>query len=217
MLSVKICGLREPENIKAVVELSPDWIGLIFYPASQRYLDPKVAREVLLGVSTGVKIMGVFVDAPLVEVADVVKEISLTGVQLHGTESPKFCEQLKSIYPELIIWKAFGVDGQFNFVPTDAYQRCCDALLFDTRSELLGGSGTSFSWDLLRKYEGSLPFWLSGGIGPENISRACTVAAQLPHCIGIDVNSKVEKEPGVKSEELVSEVLTAVRSVEHLD
>ena len=164
-----------------------DAIGFIFYENSKRYVQrtPSVERASKVGV---------FVNASAEEIGNSIQEQSLDAVQLHGDESPKTCASLRG---KSKIIKAFGVDPNFDFSKTKDYEKHVDYFLFDTRTKLHGGSGRQFDWSLLSNYEGSIPFFLSGGIDSESIKSLKTLShAKLA---GVDLNSGFEHSPGDKN------------------
>lgn len=195
-MHLKICGLREPDNIEAILDLHPDYLGFIFYVRSSRYagrhLDPVFTREI-----TQAKKVGVFVDEDRFQIEDTVDTFGLDLVQLHGSESPELCEQLRSQGLEVI--KVFSVGESFDFAALAPYESVVDYFLFDTKGKLPGGNGYAFDWRLLADYPSQKPYFLSGGIGPEH-GQGLT-DWQLPQVHALDVNSKFEVRPGLKDVE----------------
>ena len=210
-MKVKVCGLRDLDNIAAIAELRPDYLGFIFYPQS-----PRVVRNLnpilLQNIDSSVKKIGVFVDAPAEEVAGTATRYFLSGVQLHGSESPQYCAALGQALRGIEVFKVFKVGAGFNFEVTARYEGTCTAFLFDTAGAEAGGTGQSFCWGLLEEYRGKTPFLLSGGIGPGNIGAAKAAVLGHPHGAGVDVNSRVEISPGLKSVTLVQQIIKEVRS-----
>ena len=190
-MKFKICGLKERVNILDVSELKPDYIGLIFWSKSKRFVkgsSPKLPNYI--------KKTGVFVDENLEEIKNKIKEHSLSAIQLHGKESPSFCKSLMSSEIEVI--KSFCIDSEFDFSIINQYKSSCDLFLFDTKSDLPGGSGVSFDWELLKKYNLEKPFFLSGGIGIDSIEKILDLFNTNLPIHGIDVNSKFENEDNLK-------------------
>lgn len=197
-MKLKVCGMKH--NAEAVGSLKPDYLGFIFWEPSARYFEGP-----LPDLDPSIKKAGVFVDAAIAEVVLRTFEYDLQAIQLHGNESPDYCQELKELLkgenseiPEII--KAFAIDDGFDFDRLAAYAEVCDYYLFDTRSDLPGGSGKKFNWKLLRDYTAGKPFFLSGGIGPDDIDAIQDFLDQsgAAYCYGIDLNSKFEKEPGLK-------------------
>lgn len=193
-LKLKVCGMRIPSNIAEVVQLQPDYLGFIFYKQSKRYIDG-LPVEVVRGLPEKIKKTGVFVDEGLDEVIEAIRIYNLDAVQLHGTECPAYCRKLMAQGVEVI--KAFGVDEEFDFQVLSNYEEAVDYFLFDTKTLGHGGSGKTFSWSLLKKYTLATPYFLSGGIGLEELSEVVT-SLNDGRLYGVDVNSRFETEPGLK-------------------
>jgi phosphoribosylanthranilate isomerase len=193
-MKIKICGMREAANLLAVADFDPDFLGFIFYRKSARYvgdsLDPIQVRSLPATIAK----VGVFVDADLAEVRAINCAYTLDYVQLHGHESPTYCQQAKKAGLRVI--KAFAVGDAFDFASLAAYEASCDFFLFDTKGALPGGNGTAFDWQLLAGYTGTTPFLLSGGLGPNNL--AALLDFRHPQLVGFDFNSHLETAPGVK-------------------
>ena len=179
--------MREADNIRKVEALGIDLMGFIFWPKSKRYV-----AEPPQYLPTQVKKVGVFVDATLEDVRQHIQDYQLNIIQLHGHETPAFAQALK---PAVII-KAFNIATAEDLAQTKPYEGIVDYFLFDTKAQLPGGSGEQFDWSVLSHYEGTTPFLLSGGIGPDDAERI--KAFHHPRCIGIDLNSRFEMAPGLK-------------------
>lgn len=205
-MKVKVCGLRETDNINAVVALQPDYIGFICYSRSPRYMVDELSAEDLKGVRDDVVKTGVFVNA----VADVVDEhvnnYQFDAIQLHGNESPDFCRRFKG---KVTVIKAFGVNELFDFELLEPYADSVDMFLFDTSTPQHGGSGEVFNWDILHKYHLNIPFMLSGGISLENIAEVKKI--QHPQLYGVDLNSRFEDKPGLKNIDKLKEAFTIIK------
>ena len=176
--------------------LDIDFAGLIFYKESPRYIGEKISKTELKNTDFDLKKVGVFVNPEMIDVLDAIDDYGLDAVQLHGDESPEMCEDLSS---EVEVIKAFrvsdGVDIDKLVAPYDAV---CDYYLFDTGAlkESFGGTGKQFDWTILTKAKIEKPFFLSGGIGPDDAPKV--KAFKHPDFFGVDINSQFEKEPGVK-------------------
>ena len=198
---VKVCGMREAENIRAVEALGVDWMGFIFWEHSSRNVFQRPAY-----LPTRAKRVGVFVDAPLDVVCQHVEAFGLDVVQLHGSESPAFLHDLRSLCDaRLLIVKAFSIATRDDLLQTSFYEGLADYFLFDTKAQLVGGNGRKFDWSVLAYYDGSIPFLLSGGIGPDDASRLS--AFSHPRLAGIDLNSRFEAAPALKNVELLKQFL----------
>lgn len=217
--------MRDAQNIREVSQLGVDMIGMIFYPKSPRYVEmqsshagiiPDYAKEDI-GVSVSSKTsarVGVFVDDMVQNIVTRVVNYHLDYVQLHGNEPREMCENLRStldpdIRPGIKIIKAISVSDASDIQKYKEYVGAVDLFLFDTKCKMVGGSGQQFDWQVLDKYDGEIPFLLSGGIGPEDASRLH--AFHHPKCIGIDLNSRFEIEPGVKDVEKLKGFLNEIQ------
>lgn len=185
--------MREPDNIRVVACLPLTWMGFIFYEPSPRYAG-KLDKDVLDAISPDIKKTGVFVNENLATILLLVRKYGLQAVQLHGKETPHFCQQLKQHNIEVI--KAFSVASVSDLEVVAAYDACCDYFLFDTKTPLYGGSGVQYNWSILDCYHGTTPFFISGGIGEGDALRIC--AFTHPLLAGIDLNSRFETVPGHK-------------------
>ena len=153
--------MRDAENISELIKLKPDYMGFIFYEKSKRF----VSNFPEIEIPSEIKKVGVFVNETIDEVIEIAEEYELGAIQLHGNESPEYCEELKVLMiRDVEIFKAFSVDDSFDFSITEAYQKMCDYLLFDTKGKEYGGNGVKFNWQVLDSYKGETPFLLSGGI-----------------------------------------------------
>jgi phosphoribosylanthranilate isomerase len=207
-LKIKVCGMRDPENISGVVAALPDYLGFIFYPKSKRFVGFEPLPEVLSVVPASVKKVGVFVNETLEKVKETVQSWNLDVAQLHGHETPEYCRQIKSF--GITVFKAFAVDEGFGFSKLQAYSGVCDCFLFDTKGQLPGGTGHKFNWQLLENYMGDIPFFLSGGIGPDDLEALRHFGH--PRWRGIDINSGFEISPALKDVEKVKSFISVIRS-----
>ncbi|NDK54361.1 phosphoribosylanthranilate isomerase [Pontibacter fetidus] len=192
-MKVKVCGMRDPENLKQIAALQPDYLGFIFYKGSKRYCQETITPEQLAELPTTIKKVGVFVDETTETIVEIARNYKLDVIQLHGHESPRQCQEIKDAGFEVI--KVFSVDDRFVFENTLLYERSCDYFLFDTKGEAHGGNGIPFDWELMRNYLSPKPYFLSGGLNLENIKHLDKVR---PKPFAIDVNSGFEIEPGLK-------------------
>ncbi|MEM6321126.1 MAG: phosphoribosylanthranilate isomerase [Bacteroidota bacterium] len=199
----KVCGMRHPENITQLVILPIDWMGLIFYEKSPRNVKNGEAAAIIAASGEKVKRVGVFVNEAIDIVVQKVAAFKLSYVQLHGKESPEYCYDLleKSAktfgcVDDLKIIKAFSVDEAFDFEVTNAYAPYVEYFLFDTKGKNPGGNGFAFDWTLLKKYQGNVPFLLSGGL--DEHSAEAIQSLNFSQLVGVDVNSKFEIEPTLK-------------------
>ncbi len=186
--------MHEPLNVKEIAEAKPHYMGFIFYAGSKRYVGDYPDPELFLNVASGIKKTGVFFNENIENILDKSAITGLEVIQLHGSESPGSCSKLKA--SGLIVIKTFHISPDFNFGSLEPYNRGCDFFLFDTRSELAGGSGKKFNWDILAAYQADKPFFLSGGIDPGDSSAIKSLTNKGLY--GVDINSRFEVSPGVK-------------------
>ena len=186
-MMIKVCGMRDAENIREVEALGIDLMGFIFWPKSSRYVNERPAY-----LPRNTKRVGVFVNEDTETIKQVADDYALDIIQLHGHESPEQISHLS----HLSIIKAFSIATASDLEQTKGYEGLVDYFLFDTKGPSVGGNGVQFDWQVLDHYHGKTPFLLSGGIGPEDTERI--QAFYHPQCIGIDLNSRFELSPGVK-------------------
>ena len=197
-LNLKVCGMKDPGNIQEIASLGPDYLGFIFYEKSPRNFKGKIPE-----LAGNIKKTGVFVDASVDFVREKAEEHHLKAVQLHGKESPEVCSALKSEGLEVI--KVFSVRDSFDFSILQMYEGKVDFFLFDTKGKEKGGNGITFNWEVLKEYPSSTPFFLSGGIGLEELEKLKNF--DFPETFyGIDVNSRFETEPGIKNSDKVKQI-----------
>ncbi len=192
--------MKYPENILEVGALLPDYMGFIFWEKSARYFNGEIPELI-----ETTKKVGVFVNQSQEEILEKVQKYKLQAVQLHGNESAEFCSELKAkLNKEIEIIKAFSADNDFDFEVLKPYEASCNYFLFDTKGKLPGGNGTTFDWTILKKYNSEKPFFLSGGIGMNELKAIEEISKTNLPIYAIDVNSKFEIEPGLKNKNLLS-------------
>ncbi|SEE33904.1 phosphoribosylanthranilate isomerase [Tenacibaculum sp. MAR_2010_89] len=195
-MKLKVCGMKYVENIKQVVEINPDYLGFIFYEKSQRNFEGIIPE-----IPKSIKKVGVFVNEYLEILVSLIEEYKLEVVQLHGDESVAYIKELKKHLPKVKIIKVFGIKNEFEFKTLLPYEEYVDYFLFDTKGKERGGNGITFNWSVLKKYNSTKPYLLSGGIGLEEVNdvKAFLKTPQAKYCVALDVNSKFETAPGKKS------------------
>jgi phosphoribosylanthranilate isomerase len=204
-LKIKVCGMRHPGNLEQVCALGPDFVGFIFYSGSKRYVGSKADPALFRIPPAGMKKVGVFVNEEAEQVRRTVERFGLDLVQLHGAEMPSYCDDLRRVGIPVI--KALVPE---NAPPAlEAYAGTVDAFLFDSPGRSHGGTGRKFNWEVLGRMNHSLPFMLSGGIGPEDAS--ALLALGLKEMSGIDLNSMFEVEPGIKDVALLGPFINEIR------
>jgi phosphoribosylanthranilate isomerase len=198
-IKIKVCGMRESQNISDLAKLNPDYMGFIFFGKSKRDVSETLNKSDLENLPRSIKKVGVFVNATLEEIKKHIITYQLDLVQLHGSETAELCLKIKNSGTQVI--KAFSVDSSFDFASTTPYKASCDFFLFDTKGKEAGGNGFTFDWSILDNYDNEIPFLLSGGLDETNIS----AVNKLPHLNihAVDVNSKFEIEPALKNIELL--------------
>lgn len=195
-MRLKVCGMRELENISALSELDPNYMGFIFWSESSRFVDKKTPPLDKKIIKTGV-----FVDATFDYILTKIKDHQLDAVQLHGQESCSYCKVIKDYGLKVI--KSFSIKNTFDFNTLEDYENSCDYYLFDTKGKLPGGNGFNFDWKILNEYPSQKPFFLSGGIGVDNLNEIKKLVKTKLPIHAIDVNSKFETAPGNKNIELL--------------
>jgi phosphoribosylanthranilate isomerase len=207
-MKLKVCGMKYPENLKAVAALKPDYMGFIFYEKSPRNVEVTEIQETLSKLDHEINTVGVFVNHPVKEVISICQTLDFDYAQLHGNESPEYVAEIKE--SGIGTFKVFHMDDAFDWNKLSAYTPHVDFFLFDTKTPGYGGSGKKFNWKKLDQYKGDVPFFLSGGIGVEDIHEIKKL--KHPALWGIDVNSRLEVEPGRKDVGKVGAVREAISS-----
>ncbi|MDT0686079.1 phosphoribosylanthranilate isomerase [Autumnicola psychrophila] len=196
--------MKQPENVREIAMLQPDYMGLIFYEKSPRFVASEVPE-----ISSTIKKTGVFVDAALDFILKKVQEYKLKAIQLHGQETAEFCRKLRDNLKDdnVEIIKVFSVKEEFDFSKLKEYEEVVNFFLFDTKGKNKGGNGVTFDWEVLKNYPSSTPFFLSGGIGLEEIEEINELMTWFQKngkenlLYAVDVNSRFEDEPGLKNVE----------------
>lgn len=207
---IKVCGMAVPENIRGLEDLGlVDWMGMIFYPPSKRYVpefsvDPKYYQGVSLPK------VGVFVNASPDKIQGVGKAYGLDKVQLHGDESPEQVREIKAL-TGLPLIKVFRVGKEWSWQGMEAYEELVDYFLLDTDGPSFGGTGHRFNWEIIKQYPFHKPFLLSGGIEVGQANELVDLYQSIPHMAGIDINSKFEVRPGLKDLSLVRKLASQIR------
>lgn len=207
MLKIKVCGMTDPGNIQQIAALMPDFMGFIFYSHSKRYVGNSPPESLCNDIPPGIIKTGVFVNTQPSEIIDTMKRYKLDMAQLHGNEPVSECERLKN--NNVALSKAFGIDNKFDFSVLRDYSDLCDYFLFDTGTTAHGGSGKKFDWRKIYEYKNEKQFFLSGGIGPEDISIIKNM--RLEYLFAVDINSRFEISPGLKDIDEVKEFIEELR------
>jgi phosphoribosylanthranilate isomerase len=201
-MKLKICGMKYPDNILEVGSILPDYMGFIFWEKSARYFDGDMPD-----LPKSIKKVGVFVNENIEVIEEKIAKYNLQAIQLHGQESVDFCSEIKAKFDTSIeIIKVFSADEHFDFSILKPFEAVCDYFLFDTKGKLPGGNGTTFDWRILENYPSKKPFFLSGGIGIEEMDSIYEISKTNLPIYAIDINSRFEIEPGLKNIQLCRDV-----------
>ncbi len=208
-MRVKICGITKLEQGLAIAKLGATALGFICVESSPRYLQASEMRTIIQQLPSSLDYIGVFANASLTEISQIVQATGLTGVQLHGQEPPQFCQQLRTLLPEIELLKALRIRTPGSLAEASAYFTCVDTLLLDAyHPQVLGGTGKTLDWQMLAQFSPSIPWLLAGGLNPENILEA--LSQLQPH--GIDLSSGVERSPGDKDLTKVIQLFQKLRT-----
>lgn len=211
MMRLKVCGMTKIDQLKELENMGVDFAGLIFYDRSPRYvmkfgLTPEILKKEKLGINR----VGVFVNETVDQVLRIVDEWKLHMVQLHGDESPRYCEQISN---HITTIKAFriGEDDNVSY-KTFPFVENTDLFLFDTKAKQYGGTGEQFDWSLLKKQSIPKPYFLSGGIGPDDVEKIKEFCSTERKVFSLDVNSVFELSPGIKDMKKVKAFNESIKS-----
>lgn len=204
-MKIKVCGLKYPDNIKAIEKLNPEYMGFIFYDRSPRFA-AGINADALSALPASIIKTGVFVNESEGQIEALIDQYGFGAVQLHGEESPEFSGRFKG---RVQVLKAFGVNEDFDFTQLKGYVGKVDYFLFDTKTSAHGGSGKTFNWDILNKYNLNVPFFLSGGLSLDNLEQISKIANSQFY--GVDLNSRFEIEPGLKDIEKLKQAFSLIK------
>ena len=193
-MKLKVCGIKTVQQLEALSEMEVDYAGIIFYEGSKRYAGKVLADQKNKVKEIDIKKVGVFVNAEFETIIKAIEDYGLYAVQLHGDETDEFCLELMG---KAKVIKAIRVEKEeYIESMTTLFERACDYFLFDTETKDYGGSGKQFDWNVLTSSKINKPFFLSGGIGLEDVKKIN--AFHHPFLYALDINSKFETEPGIK-------------------
>ena len=208
-MRIKICGICQPDQGQAIAALGIKTLGFICVSSSPRYVTVKKVRQILEKLPPDIQTIGVFADASLETIEQVVLETGFTGIQLHGNESPEFCRAVKQALPNREIIKALRIQSAESLQKAIAYYSVIDTLLLDAyHPQQLGGTGQTLPWNDLKNFQPPCPWLLAGGLNPDNV----LTALESLHPDGIDLSSGVERSPGDKDLEKVSQLLKTLKN-----
>jgi phosphoribosylanthranilate isomerase len=204
-MKIKVCGLRDVDNIKAVTALKPDYVGFICYDRSPRFVSD-IAVADLDNLSADIYKTAVLVNESKEKVEELISNYRFNAIQLHGNESPEFANSFRD---RVVVFKAFGLNEDFDFSQLNNYVNKVDYFLFDTKTVIHGGSGKTFNWAILNNYKLDVPFFLSGGLSLDNLAEVKNITH--PQFYGVDLNSKFETAPGVKDIEKLKQAFDMIK------
>lgn len=204
-MNIKVCGLKYPDNIEAVVNLGPDYVGFILYDRTPRFVSD-IPVDVINNLPASIYKTAVFVNEDKEKIDKLINEYKFDAIQLHGNESPEFAAAFKG---RIQVIKAFGLDNEFDFSLLNDYVNKVDYFLFDTKTDIHGGSGKTFNWSVLDKYHLNIPFFLSGGLSLDNLEQVAKITH--PQFYGVDLNSRFETAPGIKDIEKLKQAFNLLK------
>lgn len=207
-MKVKVCGLRDEKNIIELAGLMPSYMGFIFYKYSKRYAG-NMLSSITDKVPPTIKKVGVFVDEDPLKLRAICRDYKLDYVQLHGDEDTAYVKSLSEHGIGII--KAFRIDSSFSLDSVKSYLGICNYFLFDKAGDLKGGTGLKFDWSIISNYSLEVPFFLSGGIGPDDIAALGEIDNKYLHAV--DINSRFELEPGLKNIKTISRFIDEIRKI----
>jgi phosphoribosylanthranilate isomerase len=208
-MRIKICGITRPDQGQAIANLGATALGFILVPSSPRYVEIEQINAITAEITDKIDFIGVFADEKPAIIQQTIVTTSLTSVQLHGRESPEYCRQLRQLLPNTEIIKALRIKDRESLEKAAIYFDSVDTLLLDAyHPQLLGGTGHTLDWQALEKFSPPLPWFLAGGLNPDNIGQALS---QL-HPDGVDVSSGVERSPGDKDLKKVALLLERLQT-----
>ena len=207
-MRIKICGITQPNQGVAISKLGAHALGFICVSASPRYVTPSQIRTIVEVLPPTIEKIGVFANTITEEIARIATNCGLTGIQLHGDESPAFCQQLRHYLPDKEIIKALRIHSWEALQKAQIYNCCVDTLLLDAyHPQQLGGTGKTLNWEMLKEFTSPKPWFLAGGLTPDNILDALSYVH--PH--GIDLSSGVERTPGDKDIDKVTKLFATLK------
>lgn len=207
---VKVCGLTEDEGLDAAIDGGADFLGLVFFPRSPRFITPADAGELFQYLPEDIKVVGLFVDPSFADIEQVLSAVRLDMIQLHGAESPERVEEIRLEFGHPVM-KAVPVSCAADLDAAAGLAEVADWLLFDAKppkdAERPGGNAACFDWTLLQGRTWPCPWMLAGGLTPDNVAEAIRISGAS----AVDVSSGVESAPGVKDAEKVARFIRAAK------
>lgn len=213
-LRIKICGIRDPLQGRAIAQLGATALGFIAVASSPRFVLPEVVHRVGQSVDAAglqSQLVGVFADPTWEQLEHYIKTGGITAIQLHREESPEFCLAVRRRFSQCELIKALRIRTTADLDRAESYRSCVDTLLLDAyHPQLLGGTGATLNWDSLQHFKPGLPWLLAGGLTPQNVGEALNRLAPA----GIDLSSGVERAPGDKDLARVEQLMTVLHQAQ---
>lgn len=210
MINVKICGITCAEQGRAIAQMGATALGFICVARSPRFVTAEQIRAIGANLPDSVEKVGVFVNARPTDLVQWVETAGLTALQLHGDESPQYCQQVRQLLPAIKLFKAFRVKQPTVLAQTVTYAAEVDGFLLDAYHPThLGGTGKTLDWQALQRFRPALPWFLAGGLNPDNVREA--IALTQPN--GIDLSSGVEQAPGIKDLRKVEQLFAQLHTI----
>ena len=207
---VKICGITQLDQAIAISNLGATALGFICVPGTPRYIKAETIGAIASQLTSSIDRVGVFLDAAIAEIHQTVERSNLNAVQLHGRESIEFCNKLRNILPDVKLIKAFRIRSNEDLKSVQAYEDWVDYFLLDAyHPQQAGGTGQTIDWTLLKQFRPNLPWYLAGGLNPDNVLDALAIATPD----GIDLSSGLENAPGDKNLERVTQLFERLKAV----
>ncbi|MEB3340183.1 phosphoribosylanthranilate isomerase, partial [Okeania sp.] len=172
-MRIKICGITKPEQGQAIAQIGATALGFICFPKSPRYITPENIRNIVDKLPKNIDKIGVFVNAKIDLLSEIITHTKINGIQLHGDESPEFCHQLRQSIPNVEIIKAMRIKSSEDLTKANIYKNYVDTLLLDAYApDKLGGTGKTLNWEIIAQFHPTYPWLLAGGLNPENVTTA---------------------------------------------
>jgi phosphoribosylanthranilate isomerase len=207
-MKIKVCGITQLTQLQQLQNMDVDYAGLIFYKGSKRFAEPGLGSSLAQMRDVNIKKIGVFVNEEMEKIEQTINDYGLSAVQLHGDETDEFCMDLMD---KVEVIKVFRIgDGADVEALIEPFQNACHYFLFDTDTASFGGSGKQFNWDMLQRVKIDKPFFLSGGIGPDDVAKV--KGFHHPNLYALDINSRFETEPGIKD---LDRTATFIKALKH--
>ncbi len=206
-MRVKICGITQPQQGQGIAALGASALGFICVKRSPRYINAHKIQSIIDLLPPTVDRIGVFANASVADIEAVLTFAQLTGIQLHGDETPEFCAQIKQLFPHLEVIKALRIKTLQSLSEIPHYLEGIDTLLLDAyHPQQLGGTGKTLNWDILTSFNPGCPWFLAGGLTPDNVGQALQILTPD----GIDLSSGVERSPGDKDITKVTQLFNSL-------